>query len=53
MGLKIRMSRAGTTNHAYYRIVVADSRSPRDGRYLNVLVRTTRFCRANIKIALC
>ena len=37
MGLKIRMSRAGTTNHAYYRIVVADSRSPRDGRYLERL----------------
>jgi len=37
MGLKIRMSRAGTTNSAFYRIVVADSRSPRDGRYLERL----------------
>ncbi len=37
MGLKIRMSRAGTTNRAFYRIVVADSRSPRDGRYLERL----------------
>ncbi|MSO97174.1 MAG: 30S ribosomal protein S16 [Rhodospirillaceae bacterium] len=37
MGLKIRMSRAGTTNQAFFRIVVADSRSPRDGRYLERL----------------
>ena len=37
MGLKIRMSRAGTTNRAFYRIVVADSRSPRDGRYMERL----------------
>ncbi|MBL8645263.1 MAG: 30S ribosomal protein S16 [Rhodospirillaceae bacterium] len=37
MGLKIRMSRAGTTNRAFYRIVVADSRSPRDGRYIERL----------------
>jgi small subunit ribosomal protein S16 len=31
------MSRAGAKKHAYYRIVVADSRSPRDGRYLERL----------------
>jgi len=37
MGLKIRMSRAGTTNRAFFRIVVADSRSPRDGRYIERL----------------
>jgi len=37
MGLKIRMSRAGTTNRAFFRIIVADSRSPRDGRYLERL----------------
>lgn len=34
MALKIRLARRGTTNRPYYHIVVADSRSPRDGEYL-------------------
>lgn len=34
MALKIRMARRGTTNRPFYHIVVADSRSPRDGAYL-------------------
>lgn len=34
MALKIRMSRGGRRNLPFYRIVVADSRMPRDGRYL-------------------
>ena len=34
MGLKIRLSRAGAKKRPYYHIVVADSRSPRDGRFL-------------------
>ncbi|MGQ0527709.1 MAG: 30S ribosomal protein S16 [Alphaproteobacteria bacterium] len=37
MALKIRMSRGGRTNLPFYRIVVADSRSPRDGRYIERL----------------
>ena len=32
MGLKIRLARAGAKKRPYYHIVVADSRSPRDGR---------------------
>jgi small subunit ribosomal protein S16 len=32
MSVKIRMKRVGTTNTPVYRIVVADSRSPRDGK---------------------
>ncbi len=32
--LKIRMSRAGAKKRPHYNIVVADSRSPRDGRFL-------------------
>jgi small subunit ribosomal protein S16 len=32
--LKIRMSRAGAKNKPYYHVVVADSRSPRDGNFL-------------------
>ena len=34
MSLKIRLARAGAKKRPYYRIVVADSKSPRDGRYL-------------------
>ncbi|HHK75160.1 MAG TPA: 30S ribosomal protein S16 [Rhizobiales bacterium] len=34
MALKIRMSRAGAKKRPYYRIVVADVRSPRDGRFI-------------------
>ena len=37
MATKIRMSRAGAKNRPFYRIVVADSRSPRDGRFLEKL----------------
>ena len=32
MGLKIRLARAGAKKRPYYHIVVADSRSPRDGK---------------------
>ncbi len=34
MSVKIRMSRAGKIKQAFYHIVVADSRSPRDGRII-------------------
>lgn len=34
MPLKIRLARAGAKKRPYYRIVVADSRSPRDGRFI-------------------
>ena len=34
MALKIRLARAGAKKRPYYRIVIADSRSPRDGRYI-------------------
>jgi small subunit ribosomal protein S16 len=34
MALKIRLSRGGSKKRPYYRIVVADSRMPRDGRYI-------------------
>jgi len=34
MSLKIRLSRAGAKKRPFYRIVIADSRSPRDGRYI-------------------
>ena len=34
MSLRIRLSRGGAKKHPFYRIVVADSRRPRDGRYI-------------------
>ena len=34
MAVKIRLARKGRKKQAYYHIVVADSRSPRDGRYI-------------------
>ena len=34
MALKIRLSRAGSKKRPVYRVVVADSRSPRDGRFI-------------------
>ena len=37
MSLKIRIARAGTKKRPFYHIVVADSRSPRDGRFIERL----------------
>ena len=37
MSLKIRMTRIGAKKRPFYRIVVADSRSPRDGRFIEKL----------------
>lgn len=37
MALKIRLSRAGAKKRPYYHIVVADSRSPRDGRFIEAV----------------
>ena len=37
MSLKIRLSRAGAKKRPFYRLVVADTRSPRDGRFLERL----------------
>lgn len=37
MGLKIRLARAGAKKRPYYHIVVADSRCPRDGRFIEKL----------------
>ena len=37
MAVKIRLARHGAKKRPYYRIVVADSRSPRDGRFICLL----------------
>lgn len=35
--VKIRLRRTGCKNHAAYRVVAADERSPRDGKFLEIL----------------
>ena len=35
--VKIRLTRKGARNAPFYRVVVADSRSPRDGRFIESL----------------
>ena len=37
MSLSIRLTRGGAKKRPYYRIVVADSRAPRDGRFIEKL----------------
>ncbi len=37
MSVKIRLKRMGAKKKPFYRIVVADSRSPRDGRFIEEL----------------
>ncbi|MBI2795883.1 MAG: 30S ribosomal protein S16 [Gemmatimonadetes bacterium] len=37
MAVRIRLRRVGRKNAPMYRIVVADSRSPRDGRFIEVI----------------
>ncbi|MCA1030045.1 30S ribosomal protein S16 [Bacillus timonensis] len=37
MAVKIRLKRMGATKSPFYRIVVADSRSPRDGRFIETV----------------
>ena len=39
MAVKIRLARHGAKKRPYYRIVVADSRSPRDGRFIEEVGR--------------
>ena len=34
MAVKIRLKRMGAKKHPYYRVVVADARYPRDGRFI-------------------
>jgi small subunit ribosomal protein S16 len=37
MSLKLRLARAGAKKRPFYRIVVADSRYPRDGRFIEIV----------------
>ncbi|MCI9031165.1 MAG: 30S ribosomal protein S16 [Clostridia bacterium] len=37
MAVKIRLTRLGDKKSPFYRVVVADSRSPRDGRFIDIV----------------
>ena len=37
MSIKIRLARAGSKKRPFYRVVAADSRMPRDGRFIEKL----------------
>ena len=37
MAVKIRLARRGDKKSPFYRVVVADSRSPRDGKFIEIL----------------
>ena len=37
MAVKIRLTRLGDKKNPFYRVVVADSRSPRDGKFIDIL----------------
>lgn len=37
MAVKLRLKRMGAKKNPFYRIVVADSRSPRDGRFIEAI----------------
>ena len=37
MSVSIRLRREGSKNRPYYRVVVADNRSPRDGKFIEII----------------
>ena len=37
MSVSIRLRREGSLNNPYYKVVVADQRSPRDGKFLEII----------------
>ncbi len=52
MAVKIRLKRMGSKKSPFYRIVVADSRSPRDGRFIETVGTYNplkRPCRSSFK----
>ena len=56
MSVKIRLKRIGAKNDPAYRLVVADSRSPRDGRFIEELgtylpTRSGENCTVNLERA--
>ncbi len=51
MALKIRLARGGSKKRPYYQIVIADARSPRDGRFLEKVGSWNRCSTRTLKAA--
>ena len=45
MPVRLRLQRFGRKNSPFYRMVAADSRSPRDGKFLELVSATTKSTR--------
>lgn len=53
MAVSIRLRREGSLNHPFYRIAVADSRSPRDGKFIELIgTYDTKVVGDNVKLDL-
>ncbi|MCL4498697.1 MAG: 30S ribosomal protein S16 [Chloroflexi bacterium] len=39
MAVKMRLARVGAKKQPYYRVVIADARAPRDGRFIEIIGR--------------
>lgn len=51
MAVKLRLKRMGAKKRPFYRVVAADSRSPRDGRFIETIGTYNPICEpAEIKI---
>ena len=51
MAVKLRLKRMGAKKRPFYRVVAADSRSPRDGRFIEVIGTYNPICEpAEVKI---
>lgn len=46
MTVRVRLQRLGRRNKPFYRVVVADSRSPRDGKFIELVSRVFGCCAA-------
>lgn len=51
MAVSIRLSRGGAKRRPFYRIVIANSRSPRDGSFIEKSAATIRSFRKTMKTA--
>ena len=50
MPVKIRLQRHGKKAHAYYHIVIADGRAPRDGKFIEKIRIDTEIHESQIKL---
>jgi predicted Zn-ribbon and HTH transcriptional regulator len=44
MVVRLRLQRFGCKNAPFYRVVAADARSPRDGKFLEIVSKSCEYC---------